>query len=402
METGLTVISKENVQIIAQNAPQMYSDCKNSHDKCLAAGQALIAKINAAGGKLNDELDQECATYIERVKKTLKKMNDARSPLTKMLDEFKTVFTTMENDVNVTKGSTIPAQVQALRNAFAAEKHAEEERRRQEEYRRLQAENVRKSFRVSVEEEYRRFFDASVNAAISGLSDINSGITLENYIEALAKVQQYDCSLPADWCTRWSSTLRLPFEINKEECKQIMAEVKASLEPQFKEQYTFEVEADRDNLLNRLPSKKRELEAIAKASAEEAERRREEIAAREAEEARRKEAERQAREEEERKRAEVAKQNSEMEGLFEQAAASTQTYIPKTSVKKKVNVLNVEGFSVIFSLWWAQVGYHLSMDELAKTFKTQITYCEKVANDKANPFFLESEHIEYVDEVKAK
>jgi len=42
------------------------------------------------------------------------------------------------------------------------------------------------------------------------------------------------------------------------------------------------------------------------------------------------------------------------------------------------------------------------MDELAKTFKTQVTYCEKVANDKSNPLLLESEHIEYVDEVKAK
>lgn len=402
MANELTVISQENVQLIAKNAPQMYSDCKLSHDKCLSAGQSLLARINAAGGKLNDELDQECATYIERVKKTLKKMNDARSPLTKMLDEFKTVFTTMENEVNVTKASTIPAQVQSFRNAFAAEKRAQEERRRQEELRRVQIENARKQFRSDAEDECHKMFDMIINTAINDLNAINSAITLENYQESAQKIEKFDCQLPTDWHSRWTSSIRLPLEISREECKKILEETRASLEPQFKEQYTYEIEANRDDLFNRLPSKKRALEAIAKAGAEEAERRRAEIAAREAEEARRKEEERKAREEEERKRAELARQNSEMEGLFGQAAASTPTYVPKTSVKKKINVLNVEGFSVIFSLWWAQVGCHLSMDELSKTFKTQVTYCEKVANDKSNPLMLESEHIEYVDEVKAK
>lgn len=402
METALTVISQENVQIIAQNAPQMYNDCKVSHDKCLAAGQNLLAKINACGGKLNDELDQECATYIERVKKTLKKMNDARSPLTKMLDEFKTVFTTMENDVNVTKTSTIPAQVQALRNAFAAEKRAEEERRRQEEYRKIQAENARRQFRDSVREDYHRFFDATINSAINQLTETFSNITLENFDLLANTIKLFDCKLSDEWSASWSPMLRFPLEISRDECKKIMEEVRKELDPSFKEQYAFDVEGTRDDMITRLPSKKRELEAIAKAGAEEAERRRAEIAAREAEEARRREEERQVREEEERKRAELAKQNSEMEGLFGEAAASNPTYIPKTSVKKRVNVLNVEGFSVIFSLWWAQVGCHLTMDELAKTFKTQVTYCEKVANDKSNPLLLESEHIEYVDEVKAK
>lgn len=402
MESNLTTISGENIRLVADSAPQMFADCRSSHDRCLAAGEALLAKVQAAGGGLDETLDRECALYIERVKKTLKKMNDTRSPLTKMFDEFKSVFTAMENDVNVTKASTVPARVQALRNAFAAERRAEEERRRQEEYRRAQAESARKTFRTAVEGECRRFFDACVTAAVNGLDAIYTSATLDSWLESLAALKGYDCNLPSDWATRWSSELRLPMEIGKDECCRMIDDIRDGLEPQLKEKYAAEVESHRDALCDRMPSRKRELEAIEKADAEEAERRRAEMAAREAEEARRRDEERRAREAEDARRAEAARQSAEMEGLFGQAAADAQAYTPKTSVKKRINVLNPEGYSEIFSLWWAQAGRFMSMDELAKAFKTQVTYCEKMANDKANPVLLKSEHVEYVEEVKAK
>jgi len=405
MTNELTIITQENVQMIAQNAPQMFNECKSSHDKCLAAGNALLAKIQAAG-KMDDNLDQECALYIDRVKKTLKKMNDARSPLTKLLDEFKTVFTTMENDVNVTKSSTTPGQIQAARNAFAAEKRAEEERRRQEEIRRQMEEKARNQWKQDCDEEFHQFFNASLNSSLNALADINASITLENYEEKAQALKSFPVSLPETWHTDWRTQLRLPLEFSRDEALKMRDEVRLSLESKFKEQYTFEVESSRDDLVNRLASKKKELEAIEKASAEEAARRRAEIAAREAEEARRKEEERKAREEEERKRAEIEKQNAEVNDLFGQVAAEGQlevsTYTPKTSVKLRINVLNVEGYPAIFGLWWAKVGCTLSKEELDKTFKTQITFCEKMANDKTNHLLLESEHVEYVEEVKAR
>lgn len=402
MANELTVISQENVQAIAVNAPQMFADCKQSHDRCIAAGKNLLERIQAAGGKLNDELDQECALYLEKGRKTLKKMNDLRSPLTKMFDEFKSVFTTMENDVNVSKAGNVLSEIQALRNTFAAEKRAEEERRRQEEIRRAQMENARKQWRSDCENEFQSFYTATVNNSINKLNALFSGITLENFEQQAALVRNFDCNLPADWHTMWRSQLPLPLAITREESSSIRDNVRLGLNAKFAEQFKYELESNVDDLVNRLPSKKRELEQIAKAGAEEAERRRQEIATREAEEARRREEERRAREEEERRQAEMAKKNAEMEGLFGAAAASTPTYVPKTSVKKRINVLNVEGYAAIFGLWWAKVGVTLSSDELAKTFKTQITYCEKLANDKNDPVFLQDESVEYVDEVKAK
>lgn len=401
MSNELTVISRENVSQIASMAPQAYQDNKSSHDKCIAAGQALIDKIQAAG-KMDDELDKEAAAYLEKVRKTVKKMNDSRSPLTKLFDEYRKIFTTMENEVDPGKSGTVPAQLQALRNKFAEEKRAAELRRQQEEYRRQQAENARKLFRADCDAEYRRLFSMTLNAAINTLTDINSAVTLDNYTESYEKIKSFNCTLPDDWSSRWGSSIRRPLEIPAEEVKQIQEEVRQSLIQGFREQYTFDVEGYRDDFINRLPSKKKELEAIAKSNAEEAERRRQEIAAREAEEARRKEEERKAREAEEAQRKEIEKKNAEMDGLFGQAAVSAPVYQPKTSVKKKINILNIEGYVDVFSMWWSNYAAGLSKEELDKAFKTQITFCEKLANDKANALFIKSEHIEYVDDVKAR
>ena len=98
----------------------------------------------------------------------------------------------------------------------------------------------------------------------------------------------------------------------------------------------------------------------------------------------------------------LKEQIAEVGGLFDNAAASVPTYQPKTVVKKKVNPLNVEAFPTLIAFWWEGEGKHKTVEELAKMFKPMITYCEKRANDKANPEFIRDEHIEYVDEIKAK
>ena len=60
------------------------------------------------------------------------------------------------------------------------------------------------------------------------------------------------------------------------------------------------------------------------------------------------------------------------------------------------------GFLDILNLWWTTEGVTLSVEELTKKFKTQLTHCERLANDKQDPRFIQSEYITYEDEVKAK
>ena len=53
-------------------------------------------------------------------------------------------------------------------------------------------------------------------------------------------------------------------------------------------------------------------------------------------------------------------------------------------------------------MWWSKEGQFLPIEELSKIFKKQLTFCEKVANDKDNPEFIKSPFVRYEEEVKAK
>lgn len=74
--TDLTIVRKENVQMIAQSAPQIYKDNTTSSKRCSEYGQKLLAQIKANG--MNDELDMQCANYINKARNTVKKMNTNR------------------------------------------------------------------------------------------------------------------------------------------------------------------------------------------------------------------------------------------------------------------------------------------------------------------------------------
>lgn len=142
---------------------------------------------------------------------------------------------------------------------------------------------------------------------------------------------------------------------------------------------------------------------MAKASAEEQARMKAELEAREAAETRRLDEERKRKEEEAQAAKKAQQTATEMDGLFGQAAVATPVgYQPKTAVRKRVVTDNPDGILAVVSMWWSKEGRFLSMEELSKIFKKQITFCEKLANDKDNPELISSLFVRYEDEVKAK
>lgn len=172
---------------------------------------------------------------------------------------------------------------------------------------------------------------------------------------------------------------------------------------QFAKQYEFEVGDYRDNILDTLPSKKTELERMQKANEEEKARMAAELKAREEAEAKRIEAERKHKEEEETAKKKMQQEAAEVGNLFGQQAIVTPAgYQPKTSVKKRLVFHDAQGVLAALSLWWSKEGQYQSVEDLSKVFKKQITYCEKLANDKDHPEFISSTSVSYEDEVKAK
>lgn len=395
---ALTIFEPRNVQTLAELAPQSYRDNLLSHTRCLEVGSALLLKVRKEG--MSDALDMEIAKFIEKTKITVKKMNGKRTPVTQLFDQIRKVYTSMENDVDPAKADSIPNQLQAHRNAYAKKKHEEEERRRREEAARQAKENAKLRYRSEVEDDYVKQFNALVNKSINELTDMDKLLTPDNYEIIYDGVKEYSCELPETWCQTVISGAYRPAELNPEECRAIQANVMAGLVKRFKEQFPFEVQSTRDDILDRMPSKKKELERIAKSSAEEAAKIKAAMEAKEHAEAVRKETERREREKQEAAAAQLAAQKNEMDGLFGAPVAAPLTYQPKTQVKKKVVIESAEDIMKVVAFWWSQVGCTLTMEELSKEFKKQITYANTAANSKDAPMFISD--VNYVDDVKAK
>lgn len=391
------IIKQENIQTIMSAAPQSYQDNNLSREKCIEAGKIILDAIQTQG--MTDELDQEAAIFIEKARKTVKKMNERRSPVTKLFDDIRKEFTVMENAIDPTKADTIPFKLQQFRNQFAAKKRAEEEERRRKEYERQQVEQARSRIKQDIEDDFKQQFQSLVNRDCNALSAIDSAVTLDNYEVSFAQVKDYSTELPADFLYNLHTLIRIPAGVSVEELRKVEIETKERLAKQFTEQYEFEIDSTKQYIIDRLPSKKTNLERMAQASAEEVARIKAEMEERQRKEAEEQEAERSRKEEEEKQKAEMARQQAEMESLFGQQAVMSSGYQPKVKVAQKINLLNPEGIMPILSMWWSKEGCHLSVEELTKMFKKQITFCEKLAKEGT---YISDESVEYVEDVKAK
>lgn len=397
MTQELTIIRQENIQTIMSAAPRSYQDNQLSREKCIAAGQQILDAINSQG--MTDALDQQAAIFIEKARKTVKKMNERRSPVTKLFDDIRKEFTVMENAIDPNKADTVPYKLQQLRNQYAAKKRAEEEERLRKELARKQAEAARAQMKQDIEEDLAQQLSALMNKAVNELSAIDNAITLDNYETSSQAIKSYPTTLPSDFISNLHTFIRIPAGISADELRNVEQEAKERLSKRFAEHYEFELDSTRQYIIDRLPSKKANLERIAKADAAEAARIKAEMEERQRKEAEAQEAERRRKEEEEKQKAELTRQQAEMNTLFAgQAIASS--YQPKTKVTKKIELLNPEGIMPILSMWWSKEGCHMTVGELAKMFKKQITFCEKLANK--DGVFIADESVDYIDDVKAK
>ncbi|MDO4163979.1 MAG: hypothetical protein Q4D56_06285 [Bacteroides sp.] len=397
MSQELAIIKQENIQTIVSAAPQSYADNQLSSERCIQAGQVILNAITSNG--MTDELDQQAASYIEKARKTVKKMNERRNPVTKLFDDIRREFTSMENTIDPTKADTIPYKLQQLRNQYAAKKRAEEEERRRKELERQQLEQARARMNKDIEDDFTRQYQAHVNAENNRLTALDNAVTLANYEDLYNQVKNFPTALAPDFMAGLHTYIRIPAGISVDELRKAEESVKARLAGRFAEQFNFEVDSTRVYILDRLPSKKANLERMAAANEAEAARIAHEMEVRKLKEEAEREAERKRKEEEERQKAEMERQQAEMNSLFSQQA-TLQEYQPKVKVAKKIELLNPEGIMPIISMWWGKEGCKLSTDELAKQFKKQISFCEKLANK--DGVFIEDESVNYVDDVKAK
>lgn len=402
MTTEVAIIKQENLQQIVQGAPQSYNDNRTSHDKCLAFAQQLMQAVQQNGGQLNDELDQRLASFIEKARRTVKAMNERRSPFTKLFDQVRTQFTQIENDIDPGKQGTIPYQLQGLRNQYAAKKLREQ----QEAQRKAMAEKQHKDaldrLATDIKNDFENKFQKLLDQSVKSLTTLDEHVTLDNYEESQGRIKTASTTLHDGFIQglRFMGNLSSYPGVTPAEVQQKEAYAKEVLQPQFSQQFQYEMETNRDYILDRLPSKKKELEQIAAANKEEAARLQKEKEEREKAEKQRLEEERKEKQEEAEKAKQLEQQQKEMAGLFDGQTIVSAGTAHKAKVTKKIKLLDPEGILSIISMWWSKEGCQLSTEELAKKFKSQISFCEKIANKEGT--LIQSEFVEYVDDVKVK
>lgn len=418
--------------------------------KAIAAGNSILVKINGNDGRLTHDLDILCNDYLVKISQRKKELEESRKPVTQMMDTIKKFFTQEEAKLDVKAADTIPYRIQEYRNIYAKEQAELEKKRQEEAQRRAAKERERVQISADIESQLNDYLNTHLLSYKQQMQNGFNAITLENFQEKEQKLGALPCVYRYDHFTAFKPIVKSVL-YTEEEKVLIIAEAVEYKYAAFAARFTQEVEELKQQLIDRLPSKKSELESIAAAEkarkeeavrAAEAERkRREEIAKSEGErkkqleeqsriaaeeerrrqellaaEAKRLEQERLQREQEENARiaseAEEAKRRAEQEielkkaagetmALFDQEAMlATDTPTPETRQGFEITVQHHAGYVQIFQFWFDNEGKKLGLDKLGNTKLDQMkSWCEKHAHKTGE--IIDSKFLRYEPTYKA-
>ena len=396
-------IKSEEVSKIIQTTPAILQRNELSVSGCNKAGTALLETIEGCQGNNSDELDAEVAEYINKVKITVTNMNERRKPITQMLTAIGKMFTTMENQIDIKVAGTIPYRLQDARNKYAAKKLAEQ-KKREEEARRIQmVENEKASYKADITLLLDTAYNSYIDKHINTLNGMFFRITLATYNDVARQIKEANTSFVwTDFASNISDNI-ITYYMDADTRKFIKNEVASVKKREYTERYTFELEDLKQSIIDRLPSRRKELEemeelsrtnAIAAAEAENKRKRQEE------EERARQAQERKKREEEAKAKADAIKAEAEVQAAFDFSSASVPDTPANAKVTKKIKVTNPKGYMLLYQMWFSKEGQNMTNNELDKVHKKMTTFCEKMANKDGET--IQSPFVQYVDDVKAK
>ena len=388
---------------ILQAAPGILTDNETRVTRCSNAGKSLLDTINATNGINSDEVDGQVQKFIEASKQTLKRINGSRTPITQMLTAISKRFTSLESEIDVKTSGTIPYKLQRARNEYAAKK-LEEQKKREEEARRIQlAENEKAQYKADITLLLDTTYTNYVSRHINALNGMYDHATLASYNDVCRQIKEANVTF--NW-TDFANNLKDTFQtfyMDAATRTNIKNELASTKKIEYTQRYSFELEDLKQSLIDRLPSLRKQLEEqeeLRRTNAVEAARQEELRRKEQQEQLRKQEEERKRREAEAKAKAEAEKAAAEVQAAFDFSAASMPSTPTKAKVKKKIQITNPQGFLPVYQLWFTREGVNLSMEDLEKVHKKMITYCEKVMNKDGEQ--IQSAYVKYVDDVTAK
>ncbi len=395
------LIKIDEVKSILSSFPDTIGKNSSSVKKCNEAGQALLDTIEGEG--MNETIDQAAADYLKKVNVTLKNMDERRKPITQIFDKVRSFFTSQEKEIDPKDSTTIPGKLVVKRNEYAKYKYEEEQRRKKEAEQRARIETEKASYQQTIENSLLSYFNQYLSSKVSELQAIFSNLTHENFDREVIGITVFQTDYPKSHFDKFSAD-SATYYISQETKKEIRRNILQGRYEQLAQQYKAKILNVKQDLIDRIPSKRNELaeleqlrlaNAEAAAKAEELRKQREiEATSKRMEEIKREE-------EVAKQEAALKAQQSSIGSLFAGAAASVAPPPTNAKVKEKIVVVNQQGYLEVFQMWWLNEGKDLPVEELEKIFKKMITYCEKQANSKDQKH-IESQFIRYEADVKAK
>ena len=395
------LIKIDEAKNILSSFPDIMGKNTNSVKKCNEAGQALLDTIEGEG--MNETIDQATADYLKKVSVTLKNMDERRKPITQIFDRIRSFFTSQEKQIDPKDPSTIPGKLVIKRNEYAKFKYEEEQKRKREAEQRARIETEKANYRQIIGDSLLSYFNQYLSSKVSELQGIFSNLTYENFDREVIGITVFQTDYPKSHFDKFSAD-SATYYISQETKKEIRREVLEGKYEQYAQQYKAKIVSVKQDLTDRVPSKRKELaelEQLRLANAEEAAKAEELRKQREKEAAAKRMEELKKEDEAAKQEAALKAQQSSIGSLFMEAAASIAPPPTNAKVKEKIVVLHQQGYLEIFQMWWINEGQTLPVEELEKIFKKMITYCEKQANGKDQKH-IESKYIRYEADVKAK
>ncbi|MDR1340120.1 MAG: hypothetical protein LBK58_08730 [Prevotellaceae bacterium] len=382
----------EGMQGVFSSAPEILSQNMESREKACAAGRAMLENADRAG--MSDALDRQMKGLADKLKTTVEAMNIRRKPFTQLITAVQKKFTGLEKEVSETA-----QEIQRRRDAYATEKIEKQKERERIEHERLERERLTIQLQKGIELKISNSFIADLTEAKRLLFDKFNSSTIDSIEERRNEIEsfseEYAYIAPADIKPMKFGGLTF----DGEEVSAIIAKCVEGLSDGFSEQYRTEISALKRELSDKLPSKLRELQELAKSTAEELERLEQEAAEREAEERKRLE---QEAAEAEKKAAEAAELRATA-GTIDAIAESEVSLeaAPKVKDSYEIEVKKNGGWLLLVQFWYDKEGKNLDSGKIAKyTLERMKRFCEAYALKYGEK--IDSPLIEYKPVYKAK
>jgi hypothetical protein len=454
---------------VFKTAPEILKANQERTSKALIVGNNILDQWQSAWNIEDQEervkalaaADERSNKFLANCSTALGQEKEARAAITQLMDEFRKMFTAAENDLDRSKPNTVPSKVQNWRDTYVQECAEIEKHKRQEAEKAAAKSKARIDYKSALTLAISNRLNKHVAEKKMRLNASFNAIPLELFEEKSNALRNLNCFFGENNIDLllqdidYSDSRFDPAELHDLKT-QVFKEYNFS---GFYKTYSDEITEVKQLLIDRLPSKKAELEDI-KRQAEEAEKKRQEeiekarvaeqerqvaIQKAKGEEKERLEAEAKRKQQEEAERLQKMQEEQEAErirkeeevkarekaeaerlakeaeekqrqsaleiemktqadltlNLFDQESKLSElTAKPEAREGYEITVNHPAGFVQIFSLWFEHEGKNLPINKLEKTSLGQMkSFCEKLAMKK--DIRIEGKMLTYTETFKA-